>query len=523
VHAEDVESVGLVPGVDYAQVVLDGRELFHVRGVSIYKASMRADIISKRIKSLAADPTFTTNLISVVSTNGEEIIMAGDTMIVALVEKDAELIGLDRELAARLVKIKIEEAITRYRQERMPGEILSRAIRAVVITVLLLVVLSILRKVHRSISEFVQSRIVARLEKSVQIQSFEVVQRQHLWMVYRALMDIIRIGVAAVIIYLYLQHVLQLFPWTRGAGLTLLAMLVSPLHVLWSGLVGMIPDLIFLAILFLIVRYILRVIYLFFLNLEKGDVRLMGFESEWAQPTFRLVRFMIILLAIVVAYPYIPGSDSNAFKGISVFMGVVLSLGSSSLVSNIMAGYIMTYRKGFRVGDRIKIGDHLGDVLDIRMLVTRMRSPKNEEIIVPNTEILTKEVVNYSALANTRGLILHTTVGIGYETPWRQVEAMLLEAAGKTPGVLKDREPYVLQKALGDFAVTYEINVYCDDAQRSYLIYTDLHRNILDVFNQYGVQIMTPNYEGDPEQPKIVAADQWFAAPAKPSPDSKET
>ncbi|MDH4065709.1 MAG: mechanosensitive ion channel family protein [Acidobacteriota bacterium] len=176
----------------------------------------------------------------------------------------------------------------------------------------------------------------------------------------------------------------------------------------------------------------------------------------------------------------------------------------------------MTYRRAFRVGDRVKIGDYLGDVERTRLMVTHLRTPKNEEVVVPNSVILGKEVVNYSALARANGLILHTTVGIGYETPWRQVEAMLLEAAARTKGLLHEPPPFVLQRALGDFCITYEINAYTDSTQRMFALYAELHRQILDVFNEYGVQIMTPNYEGDPEQPKVVPRDQWYAAPARP-------
>jgi small-conductance mechanosensitive channel len=175
----------------------------------------------------------------------------------------------------------------------------------------------------------------------------------------------------------------------------------------------------------------------------------------------------------------------------------------------------MTYRRAFRLGDRIQVGEVYGDVTEIRLQVTHLRSVKNEEIVVPNSTLLSSNVVNYSALARSRGLILHTTVGIGYETPWRQVEALLLLAAERTPGLSTQAAPFVLQKSLGDFCVLYEINVYCDSPSEMATLYTRLHRNILDVFNEYGVQIMTPAYEGDPEQPKVVPKEQWFAAPAK--------
>jgi small-conductance mechanosensitive channel len=193
---------------------------------------------------------------------------------------------------------------------------------------------------------------------------------------------------------------------------------------------------------------------------------------------------------------------------------VVFSLSSTSAVSNTIAGYTLTYRRAFKVGDRVQIGETTGDVIQIRHQVTHVCSLKNEEVIIPNSSILNTHVINYTSLARQRGLILHTTVGIGYETPWRQVEAMLMLAAGRTSGLLQDPPPFILQKALGDFCVTYELNVHTDRPKDGPRLYAELHRNILDVFNEYGIQIMTPAYEGDPEEPKLVPKDKWFEAPA---------
>jgi small-conductance mechanosensitive channel len=279
-----------------------------------------------------------------------------------------------------------------------------------------------------------------------------------------------------------------------------------------------IPDLAFLFVLTIVVRYVLKLAQAYFDGIEHGTIRLREFEPEWAQPTFRIVRVLIVAFALVVAYPYLPGSQSEAFKGISLFLGLVFSLGSSSALANIIAGYSLTYRRAFRIGDRIRIGSDVGDVTAIRLQVTHLRSVKNEEIIIPNSNILNSNVVNYSRLARECGLILHTKVGIGYETPWRQVEAMLLAAAARTPGLLREPPPFVLHSELADFAVTYELNVYCDNPQAQLSLYTELHRNILDEFNEYGVQIMTPSYEADPAEPKIVPKSKWFEAPAKRQP-----
>jgi small-conductance mechanosensitive channel len=277
------------------------------------------------------------------------------------------------------------------------------------------------------------------------------------------------------------------------------------------------PSLLFLLVLVIVVRIVLRILRLYFSALGSGSVQHENFAPEWAAPTYRLVRVGVIAFAIVVAYPYIPGSDSDAFKGLSIFAGVLLSIGSSSFIANSIAGYALVYRRLFAIGDRVRIGEAAGEVMEMKMQVTRLRTIKNEEVIVPNSTILNSAVTNYSALARSRGLILHTTIGIGYETPWRQVEGMLLMAAARTAGLLTDPSPFVLQKLLGDFCVTYELNVHVSDANDMAGKYHALHANILDVFNEYGVQIMTPAYEGDPAEPKVVPKARWYQEPSLPS------
>jgi small-conductance mechanosensitive channel len=271
----------------------------------------------------------------------------------------------------------------------------------------------------------------------------------------------------------------------------------------------------FLLVLFMVVRFGLRFLKFWFAAVASGNLHVAGFEPQWAEPTYRLVRIGVVAFALVIAYPYIPGSESDAFKGLSIFAGVLISIGSSSFISNYMAGYTLIYRRLFAVGDRVQIGDVVGEVMEVRVQVTRLRTYKNEEIVLPNSMILNSAVTNYTKLAASRGLILHTTVGIGYEVPWRQVEGMLLTAAERTSGVLKEPKPFVLQTGLGDFAVNYEINAFvagtADIAHR----YDELHANIQDIFNEYGVQIMTPAYEGDPEAPKTVPREQWHAAPSR--------
>jgi len=274
------------------------------------------------------------------------------------------------------------------------------------------------------------------------------------------------------------------------------------------------PDLMFLVILYLIVRYILKLERMFFTQVSRRRIKLQNFDPDWAMPTFKIVRFLTIAFAVVIAYPYIPGSDSLAFKGVSVFIGVIFSFGSSSFIANVLAGLAMTYRGAFKEGDRVKIDDVLGDVEDIKLMTTRIRTLKNESVVIPNSNILNTNVTNYTVMARDPGLLLHTTVGIGYDTPWRQVEAMLLMAAERTVGLQKDPKPFVLQTLMGDFAVNYEINAFCTDAGRMVAIKSELHSNIQDVFNEFGVQIMSPAYVADPASAKIVPPENWYVKPA---------
>jgi small-conductance mechanosensitive channel len=366
----------------------------------------------------------------------------------------------------------------------------------------------------------IESRYRVKIH-ALHIQSLEFIHAERIWATLTGAVKVIRLVLTLVLLYFYLYFVLSLFPWTRVLAASLLDYAIFPLQTIGKGLLRYVPNLIFIIIFVVITRYVLKVMKLFFTAIESETIKFAGFDKDWARPTYKGVRVLMIVFAVVVIYPHIPGSASPAFKGISIFLGVLFSLGSSSALSNIIAGYTMTYRRAFKVGDRIKVNDVTGDVTEIRLVVTHLRTIKNEEIIVPNSTILSSQIMNYSTYARDRGLILHTTVGIGYEVSWRQVEAMLMLAAERTPGLLREPKPFVLQKSLGDFAVTYELNVYIDDPHGMAQVYSELHKNILDAFNEYGVQIMTPAYEGDPDQLKVVPKDQWFAAPAQP-PENKE-
>lgn len=498
--------------VSEAPVSIDGRVLFYVRGVRAYPAKRRADLIVKDIRTLAQSTVPTKN-IKIVENEQSSVIMAADQILMEVLDADAQLENISRSVLAEAYKIRIEEAVNSYREERTSKALLVNGIYTLIATVLMGILLFLLWKLFQLLIDGFEKRYRERIE-NLEIKGVPILTPGQAWDITRSLIQLVRVLTVVAVVYAYLEIVLNLYPWTRPVANRLASIVAEPITSIAIAFFHAIPDLVFLTILFFFTRYVLKFGKLVFSSIAERRVQLKNFDAEWAWPTYRIFRMFIVAFALVVAYPYIPGSDTEAFKGITIFLGVIFSLGSSTVISNLIAGYTMTYRRAFRVGDRIRIQDTVGDVMEMRMTGTHVLSLNNEEIVIPNSVVLNSEVVNYTTHARQRGLILPTTVGIGYDVPWRQVESMLKMAAKRTPGVLREPPPFVLQKALRSFDIEYELKIYCDDPLAMEAIYSQLHSNILDVFNEYSVQIMTPAYECDPAEEKVVSKEQWFTAPA---------
>jgi small-conductance mechanosensitive channel len=339
--------------------------------------------------------------------------MAGDRLILAVTSADASLEQVPIGDLATAHLMRLRQAILDYRTARSASALKTNALNALGATAVLAVAVMTLLWFWRWIDRQLTSRLRARIQ-SVGIQSFEVVRAERIWSALRSVLTALRTIMLLTIALVYSGFVLAQFPRTRGLSRGMAAFALGPLQVIADGFIAFIPSLVFLVVLFFVFRVMLRLIRLFFDAIERGTVALAGFDSEWALPTYKILRVLVIAFGLIVAYPYIPGSESAAFRGVSLFIGIVFSLGSSSAISNIIAGYMMTYRRAFKVGDRVKVGQAFGEVVEMRLQVTHLRSPKNEEIIIPNSQILASEVVNYSSLSRAQGLILHTEVGIGY-------------------------------------------------------------------------------------------------------------
>jgi small-conductance mechanosensitive channel len=286
----------------------------------------------------------------------------------------------------------------------------------------------------------------------------------------------------------------NVFPGTRSFVLNFVEQIVIFITRIWEAIVAYLPDLVALFVIVLITYYLLKFMRFIADGIKYKKILVSGIHADLVEPTYQLLRFLVLAFAIVAAFPYIPGSESPVFKGISIFVGFLLSLGSTSLVSNIVAGIVLTYTRGLRIGDRVEIGNAVGDVIERNLLVTRIRTIKNVIITIPNGMVLSNHIKNYSSSINDQGLILNTTVTIGYDVPWRQVHKLLIDAALATPGILKEPQPFVLQTSLDDYYVSYELNAYTKDPSWMAVLYSRLHQKIQDHFNDAEVEIMSPGY-----------------------------
>ncbi|MBN2201674.1 mechanosensitive ion channel family protein [bacterium] len=330
--------------------------------------------------------------------------------------------------------------------------------------------------------------------RSIRIKTVEVLSADRTVEALTFMNKVGRFALMVFIAYLYLTVVFSLFSFSETWAEKLIGYVLTPLKTAVNAVVGFLPNLFFIIVMVFVFHAIIRFVRMIFNELHSGRIDIPGFYRDWALPTFKIVRFLIMVLAAIIIFPYLPGSHSPFFRGISVFLGVLFSLGSTSAVSNVVAGIVLTYMRPFVLGDRVRIADTEGDVVEKTLLVTRVRTVKNVDITIPNAMVLGSHIVNYSSSAQEKGLILHTTVTIGYDVPWKRVHELLLAAAGETENILDDPPPFVLQKSLDDFHVSYELNAYTHDSCGMSGIYSGLHSKIQDKFNQAGVEIMSPHY-----------------------------
>ena len=330
--------------------------------------------------------------------------------------------------------------------------------------------------------------------KSVKVKNLEVVSEDRILEQVKFGIKIFKFALSIVIAYFFVTLLFSFFSFSKTWASTLVNYILQPLNSVLLSFITFLPNLFTIIVIIFVTRYVLKFIKFAFNEIGKETILFAKFPPEWAEPTYKIVRFLLIAFAAVVIFPYLPGSSSPAFQGISVFLGILFSIGSSSAIANMVAGVVLTYMRPFRLGDRVKIAETMGDVMEKTLLVTRIRTIKNVDVSIPNAMVLGSHIINFSSSAKNKGLILHTTVTIGYDANWKKVHELLLSAASETNNVLKEPSPFILQTSLDDSYVSYELNVYTNQPALMAKIYSDLHQNIQDKFNEAGIEIMSPHY-----------------------------
>jgi small-conductance mechanosensitive channel len=354
--------------------------------------------------------------------------------------------------------------------------------------------------------------------KSVKVKNLEVVSENRIIDQIKFAIKILKFLITVIIAYFFVTILFSFFSFSENWASTLIGYILQPLLTVLQSFISFLPNLFTIIVIIFVTRYVLKFIKSIFNEIGKESIFFPKFPSEWAEPTYKIARFLLLAFAAIVIFPYLPGSGSPAFQGVSVFLGILFSIGSSSAIANMVAGVVLTYMRPFKIGDRVKIADTMGDIIEKTLLVTRVRTIKNVNVSIPNAMVLGSHIINFSSSAKEKGLILHTSVTIGYSVPWKKVNSLLLSAASGTENILKEPAPFILQTSLDDSYVSYELNVYTDKPGIMAQIYSDLHQNIQDKFNEAGVEIMSPHYSAVRDGNATAIPDEYLPKGYTPQP-----
>ena len=491
-------------------VMVDGDTLFYIYtnkgGLSPFQRAQRAgELIEEIGKKINLD----TERVYIENTDIFSDVMYDTEVLVSVTDADAMWEGVSRDsLVANRKQIVLDKF------DRMKKEYgLWRMVESVAYCLLVIVVQYLLyrftcwgfAKIGKRITSLKDTKL-----KSIKIQSYEILNADKQVALLLVLKRIVKYIVILLQLLISLPIIFSIFPSTKGFAMQLLDYFLIPIKKIAFGIIDYIPNLISILVIWYATRALVRLARYIALEIESGKLKLKNFFPEWAMPTFSIVRILLYTFMIAMIYNYLPGSDSGVFQGISVFIGLIISLGSSTLIANLMAGLVITFMRPFRVGDRIKLNDTMGDIIEKTPLVTRVKTPKNEIVTVPNSFVMSSMTTNYSSSAQEYGLIIHSDVTFGYEVPWQQVHQILIQAALATPYIEAEPRPFVLQTKLDDWYVVYQINAYTRHPEQMALIYSNLHQQIQDLFNEAGIEIMSPHFMGVRQAEQVFMPEEYL-------------
>lgn len=481
----------VTPGVP---VVVGGDTLFYLyakRGGNTpqMRAKMDADAIEELGKRFNLHP----DSVYIESTDIVTDVMYGDKVIVSFTDQDGLWENSTRDQLAAKERLVIVQKLKELKEEHSMLKLLERIGYFILVLVVQFLLFKGTNWLYRRLKLRIHKLKDTRL-KAVSIQNYELfdTEKQVKLLVFAS--NIVRYLIMLIQLLVTVPILFSIFPQTEELARTIFSYLWDPTKSILIGVADYIPKFFTIIVICYAIKYLIKGVAYLAREIEQERLKITGFYPDWAMPTYHIARFLLYAFMIAMIYPYLPGASSGVFQGISVFVGLIVSLGSSTIIGNIIAGLVITYMRPFKLGDRIKLNETTGNVIEKTPLVTRIRTPKNEVVTIPNSFIMSSHTVNYSSSARNYGLIIHSEVTIGYDAPWRKVHQLLIDAALTTPGVSTDPEPFVLETSLSDWYPVYQINAYIKDADKQAQIYSDLHQNIQDKFNEAGVEIMSPHY-----------------------------
>ncbi|MCL2063477.1 MAG: mechanosensitive ion channel family protein [Candidatus Cloacimonetes bacterium] len=379
-------------------------------------------------------------------------------------------------------------------------------LKAIILTILTYYILKFIKHIlFRLYHSF--NNLKSKIMEKMHLKTISFISEEKLIVFAKHCVKFLHSLAVIIVVYFYITLLFSFFIITETWAGVLFGYITFPVIQAFHAFVDYLPNVFIILIIILLIKFLLKIILLVFTAIEKKAFTIPGFFSDWAMPTFKIVKFMVIIFAAIVIFPYLPGSDSPFFRGITVFIGVLFSLGSTSAVANIISGVVLTYMRPFKIGDRVKIAETMGDVMEKSLLVTRVRTVKNVDITIPNAMVLSSHIINYSSSSEDTALIVHSTVTMGYEVEWRLIHDLMIQSALATDLILKEPKPFVLQTALDDFYVKYEINAFTKHPEKMAFIYTELHQNIQDIFGEAGLELLSPIYNSLREGNKKAIAD----------------
>jgi small-conductance mechanosensitive channel len=458
-----------------------------------FTAEERAGAISQRIEKLAKSSNFKKDSIQLEPNENYVDLVAKDQILMSISDNDAIWENTSKELLAARYQGIINKEISNYHSEISFSTLLKEILLALFLIILFAFIIKYISKLFRwTRVKIYQQR--GGLLKGITIKNYTLLDPEMEVNFFLNVNNVIKWLLIFLVVYLALPAIFGIFPWTKDFAATLFGYILNPIKKITSSFWNFLPNLITIIVILIVFRYVLKGLKFLKNEIKDEALKIPGFFPDWANPTYQIMRVLVFAFLIVVIFPYLPGSKSPVFQGVSVFLGFLFTFGSAGSLSNIISGLILTYMRLFKIGDRVKIGEQLGDVIEKSLLVTRIRTIKNEIISIPNSTVMSSHTINYSSDAPGLGLIINTTVTIGYDTPWREMHAALIEAALRTEYVLHDPKPFVLQTGLQDFYVSYQINAYIRESNKQSDIYSFLYQNIQDVCNERGIEIMSPHY-----------------------------